>query len=40
MLISLKIIASGSFQNYTKDFIGVSQPIVSTALDAFTDCIY
>jgi len=40
MLISLKTIASESFQNCTKDFIGVPQPIVSKTLNAFTDCNY
>ena len=39
VLISIKTLASGSFQNCSKDFIKVSQPTVSNTLQAFTDCL-
>ena len=35
VLISLKLLASGSFQNSTKDNINVSQPTVSCVLNKF-----
>ena len=37
VLISLKTLASGSFQNTSKDFLNVSQPTVSKVLSCFTD---
>lgn len=39
ILISLKLLGSGSFQNVAKDFIGVSQPTVSRCLDGFLNAI-
>ena len=38
VLICLKTLGSGSFQNCSKDFLGVSQPTVSKTLRVFTDC--
>ena len=37
VLVSLKTLASGSFQNCSKDFLEVSQPTVSKTLSLFTD---
>ena len=37
VLISLKTLGSGSFQNTAKDFFGVSQPVVSKVLSQFVD---
>ena len=39
VLISIKTLALGSFQNCSKDFTKVSQPTVSNTLQAFTDCL-
>ena len=39
VLISIKTLASESFQNFSKDIIKVSQPTVSNTLQAFTDCL-
>ena len=40
VLISLKTLASGSFQNSSKDNINVSQPTVSVVLDAFLKALF
>ena len=37
VLICLKTLASGSFQNCSKDFLKTSQPVVSKLMKAFTD---
>ena len=37
VLISIKTLAS--FQDFSKDFIKVSQPTVSNIVQAFTDCL-
>ena len=37
VLVCLKTLASGSFQNCSKDFVNTSQPVVSKLLTAFTD---
>ena len=37
-LICLKTLESGSFQNCSKDFLGVSQPTVHKTMPVFTDC--
>ena len=39
VLISLKLLASGSFQNCAKDFLSVSQPVFSRTLDPFLDAL-
>ena len=39
VLISLKTLASGSFQSTSKDFICVSQPTVSKVLDSFINAL-
>ena len=39
VLISIKTLASGTFQNCSNDFIKVSQLTVSNTLQAFTDCL-
>lgn len=39
ILISLKTLGSGSFQNTSKDFISISQPTVSRVLDSFLSAI-
>ena len=38
VLISIKTLASGYFQNCSNDFIEVSQLTVSNTLQAFTEC--
>lgn len=37
VLICLKTLASGSFQNCSKDFLSTSQPVVSKLMKAFTE---
>ena len=37
VLISLKTLGTGSFQNSSKDYFGVSQPVVSKTLSQFVD---
>ena len=39
VLISMKTLASGSFQNCSKDFLNVSQPTVSKCLDDFVEAL-
>ena len=39
VLISLKTLASGSFQHSAKDFLRVSQPVVSRTLEAFANAL-
>ena len=39
VLISLKVLASGSFQNVAKDYVNVAQPTVSKVLEDFVDAL-
>ena len=39
VLLSLKTLASGSFQNCVKDILIVSQPTVSAVLKEFVNCV-
>ena len=40
VLICLKTLASGSFQNCRKDFVHVTQPTVNRVLSAFVNSVF